>query len=301
MKNVYNGLLARVSGDPTLLVVVVVILVLLLGWSVYANLEARKEIEEGNAKIAELESFLSTTSDSLASTKGANNDLNRMLAEEKGKTSSFERQIGELSQSVSKLVKLSQTDEELLQKYSKVYFLNENYIPENLTSIHSSYLSSEEKIHKVHTNVLPFLVRLLDTAKAQGHDIKVISAYRAFGAQFLLKQNYKTTFGVGANTFSADQGYSEHQLGTALDFTTHALGNTFESFGGTDAYRWLRDNAHLFGFILSYPEDNKFYAFEPWHWRFVGTTLATRLHDESKRFYDLDQRDIDTYLADIFE
>ena len=40
---------------------------------------------------------------------------------------------------------------------------------------------------------------------------------------------------------------------------------------------------------------------EPWHWRFVGVALATRLHNENKSFYDLTQREIDAYLVSIFD
>ena len=41
---------------------------------------------------------------------------------------------------------------------------------------------------------------------------------------------------------------------------------------------WLRDNAWRFGFILRYPADKTpitGYSFEPWHFRYVGTDLAT--------------------------
>jgi hypothetical protein len=62
------------------------------------------------------------------------------------------------------------------------------------------------------------------------------------------------------------------------------------------------DNAHRYGFILSYPEGNDFYIFEPWHWRFVGRDLARHLdRNEDETFYTMDQRDINEYLLEIFE
>jgi LAS superfamily LD-carboxypeptidase LdcB len=100
---------------------------------------------------------------------------------------------------------------------------------------------------------------------------------------------------------SADQGYSEHQLGTALDFTTRALGAGFTSFAKTEAYSWLQANAYKYGFVISYPEDNTYYQFEPWHWRFVGVSLATMLHEEGQNFYDVLQSKIDAYLIKIFD
>ena len=67
-------------------------------------------------------------------------------------------------------------------------------------------------------------------------------------------------------------------------------------FDKTPGYPWLQAHAHEHGFILSYPKGNGHFVFEPWHWRYVGVELATRLHEDGKYFYDLDQRLIDTYL-----
>jgi D-alanyl-D-alanine carboxypeptidase len=110
------------------------------------------------------------------------------------------------------------------------------------------------------------------------------------------------TYGSGANAFSADQGYSEHQLGTTFDFTTEGIGGGLvTSFENTPAFAWLKDNAHKYGFTLSYPKDNAYYVYEPWHWRFVGEDLAEDLHEAGKTFYDWDQREIDKYLIKIFD
>ncbi|OHB11524.1 MAG: hypothetical protein A3H60_01405 [Candidatus Zambryskibacteria bacterium RIFCSPLOWO2_02_FULL_44_12b] len=130
----------------------------------------------------------------------------------------------------------------------------------------------------------------------------IASAFRSFETQASLKSEYRVVYGAGtANQFSADQGYSEHQLGTAMDFTTPSVGGAFSKFPADPAYDWLQDNAHKYGFVLSYPENNSYYKFEPWHWRFVGVALATFLHGEGKYFYDLDQREIDTYLIKLFD
>lgn len=131
--------------------------------------------------------------------------------------------------------------------------------------------------------------------------MKVISAYRSFGAQSTLKSAYTVIYGSSANKFSADQGYSEHQLGTTIDFTTSKLGANFITFEKTESYTWLLQNAYRYGFILSYPENSDYYIFEPWHWRFVGKGLALQLHNENKNFNDLNQREIDEYLGSLFD
>ncbi|MEK7148189.1 MAG: M15 family metallopeptidase [Patescibacteria group bacterium] len=228
-------------------------------------------------------------------------DLIKQLQAKEGVINNFQGQIGQISSTVGTLEKLSQTDKELLKKYSKIYFLNENYIPATLTDIDEKYLLENSKNFMMHAKAWPYLRSLLEAAHREGINLLVASAYRSFGTQTVLKSGYNVTFGSGANAFSADQGYSEHQLGTALDFTTKKLGPAFSTFASEPAYKWLTDNAYKYGFILSYPENNGYYKFEPWHWRFVGIALAKTLRNENKYFYDLDQRDIDKYLINIFD
>lgn len=141
----------------------------------------------------------------------------------------------------------------------------------------------------------------MDAARGAGRDLYVASAYRSFDQQNDLKAAYKVTYGAGtANSFSADQGYSEHQLGTTVDFTTEKIGGGLAGFDKTQEYQWLLQNAYKYGFVLSYPPGNDYYVFEPWHWRFVGVELATRLHEEHQNFMDLGQRQLDPYLVNIF-
>jgi len=210
--------------------------------------------------------------------------------------------VGQISSTVGTLEKLSKTDPELLQKYSKVFFLNEHYAPERVIEIPKANLYIESEPELIHASVWPYLNTLFTAAKQDGITIYVRSAYRSFDEQHHLKAAYRVTYGEGtANQFSADQGYSEHQLGTTIDIITTGLGGQLEGFDTTAAYTWLQNNAHKYGFTLSYPENNSYYIFEPWHWRFVGVGLATDLHNQGKHFYDLDQRDIDEYLVNIFD
>jgi LAS superfamily LD-carboxypeptidase LdcB len=225
-----------------------------------------------------------------------------LLRSEKEKNNEFQNQIRDIVGTVSSLNKLAQTDKELLEKYSKVYFLNEHYIPEKLAQVPSEYAFPKDKNLELHEKVLPYMLALLKDSKDAGMHLKITSAYRSFGEQGTLKQGYTVVYGKGtANQFSADQGYSEHQLGTTVDFTTDETLGNFNKFKTTPEYKWLKDNAYKYGFTLSYPEGNTYYQFEPWHWRFVGKNLARRLQEDKTFFYDLDQRVIDNYLISIFD
>jgi D-alanyl-D-alanine carboxypeptidase len=213
-----------------------------------------------------------------------------------------EKEVDKLSDKTNEIIKLISTDEELLQKYSKVFFLNENYAPKELKAIDQKWWAISDKIIDVNSDIKKHLENLLEDAQEDGIELRVLSGYRSFSTQASLKYNYLITYGSGANTFSADQGYSEHQLGTTVDFTTPTLGaNLSTSFDQTEAFKWLTENAYKYGFVMSYPKGNQFYQYEPWHWRFVSRDLADELHDEGIGFYDMDQREINKYLQDFFD
>ena len=258
-------------------------------------------LAEREEEITNLNANIEMIKQELAASNENGSELLNMLTAEKDKNSVFEDQISDITGTVGKLDKLSKTDPQLLQKYSKVYFLNENYMPGLVLKISKAFLADPTTPEFIHEKVAPYLTDLLDDAKDDGVDLRIVSAYRSFDEQESLKNIYAVQYGTGANAFSADQGYSEHQLGTTVDFTTPEIGDSLTGFDTTSAYTWLRKNAHMYGFILSYPQGNAYYVFEPWHWRFVGKDLARDLHRDGKYFYDLDQRTIDTYLISLFD
>lgn len=72
-------------------------------------------------------------------------------------------------------------------------------------------------------------------------------------------------------------GASDHNLGLAVDFNN--VDNNFEDL---DAFKWLKENAEDYGFILRYPKDKEEItkiAYESWHWRFVGEEHAKKMNE----------------------
>lgn len=238
----------------------------------------------------------------LAAAEEENESLRNLLQAEAAENEAFGKRVEDLASSVNFLDKLSKTDRELLQKYSSVYFLNDNFVPDPLVPLSDELLARPGGNMMLHGQVLPFLEGMMQAAENDGVPLKILSAYRSFGTQSALKASYKVNYGAGtANQFSADQGYSEHQLGSTMDFTTPENPESLAAFKASPQYQWLVSRAYEYGFVLSYPEGNAYFQFEPWHWRFVGVDLATRLYHENKNFYDLDQREINPYLARIFD
>ena len=83
-----------------------------------------------------------------------------------------------------------------------------------------------------------------------------------------------------ADTYSARPGHSEHQTGLAIDLA--AFNSNLNNFEETKEYEWVKDNAHLYGFILRYPKGKEHitgYMFEPWHYRYVGTKVAKEIYE----------------------
>lgn len=289
----------------------VLLFVMLIGASVYEYLQINKLTKavetlttQSSLSSRNIEQLAQNFSDLRNQTLGLSDTLTsaqQNIDAVKNQVGGVAQTVGSISGTVGTLQKLAQVDPQILKKYSKVYFTNENYTPAHLTLIPTDYLYSSLRSEQFLSEAYPYLQNMINSAKSQGTTIYVKSAYRSFAEQKSLKSSYTVTYGAGtANAFSADQGYSEHQLGTTADFTAPGLNSKLDGFDKTQAYLWLLDNAHFYGFILSYPKGNKYYVYEPWHWRYVGIKLATYLFNNKLNFYDLDQREIDKYLVDTF-
>ncbi len=284
------------------LAISVLLMVCILSYFVYKGYTSvRKENFTLLSEFNTLSASLQSTNENLISLQNSHADLQDKLSIQVRKSELLEQYVNKITNTVANFEKLSKLDPELLKKYSKVFFLNENYAPIKLAKIESSDTYNDGRVLEIHEKVLPYLEKLFYNANAEGLELRALSAYRSFKTQASLKAQYTVIYGTGANKFSADQGYSEHQLGTTIDFTNVKNGGNLSAFEKSPEFEWMRKNAHLYGFILSYPKNNQYYIYEPWHWRFVGVDLATKLHRDEKNFYDVEQRIIDDYLLTIFD
>ena len=116
------------------------------------------------------------------------------------------------------------------------------------------------------------------------------SAYRSYNTQNGLYTNYKNRDGEKeADTYSARPGFSEHQLGLAVDVRSSNLTSNLT----TEDYKWMLDNSYKYGFIIRYPKGKQHitqFIEEPWHIRYLGVELATKVHDSGltyDEYYDL--------------
>lgn len=116
------------------------------------------------------------------------------------------------------------------------------------------------------------------------------SAYRSYETQKKLYNNYVLRDGIeAADTYSARPGFSEHQLGLAIDIRSNTLNDNLT----TKDYEWMLENSYKYGFIVRYPKGKQHitqFMEEPWHLRYLGIELATKVHDSGltyDEYYDL--------------
>ncbi len=166
---------------------------------------------------------------------------------------------------------------------NKYYKLDKDYEPEDLTVINSKFASGTQKLRKEAAG--KFEEMASDMLK-ENLKIYAGSTYRSYSYQEGLYNRYVKKDGFKeAETYSARAGYSEHQLGLAVDIVNGKWNYLSEN---DKEYTWLINNSYKYGFILRYPHESEYitgYVFEDWHFRYLGIDLATKIY-ESKLTYD---------------
>lgn len=125
--------------------------------------------------------------------------------------------------------------------------------------------------------------RMVAAAKKAGLTIVWRVGYRSYATQAALYAHPPAVYGKNATQYVAKPGCSEHQAGLAVDVASpRGRGSAFKA---TKEYKWLRAHAHSYGFILRYPQGKTAltgYRFESWHYRYVGTTVASAFGPNSE-------------------
>ena len=164
----------------------------------------------------------------------------------------------------------------LVNKYNR---LNKDFEPSDLENIQSKYASNDQKLRHVAKEAFE---KMCYDASKEGIYIYAGSTYRSYSYQTSLHNKYISEDGLNeAEVYSARAGYSEHQLGLAVDI----LSSKWKLINEDDIeYSWLVENSYKYGFILRYPRKKEYitgYVFEDWHYRYLGVDLAKKVHDSN--------------------
>ena len=173
-------------------------------------------------------------------------------------------------------------------------------IPWNLTLVNSTHAVPEDWVvpeftelrngQRVDSRIYPELQAMFDAARAAGRTPLVISSYRTYDDQKnMLVKKYRAFKEQGyshedaqaeALKWAAYPGYSEHQLGLAIDVGT----SNSEKCSKDRVWSWLKEHCAEYGFIWRYSEEKSAItsiANEPWHFRYVGVEAATYIMENN--------------------
>ncbi len=157
---------------------------------------------------------------------------------------------------------------------NKTYPLPEDYVPKNTYKT----VNTANCADCLDKSVIDAYNKMKTDAAANGLTLWIASGFRSYGYQTALYNGYANANGkAAADTYSARPGHSEHQSGLAFDLNT-----VTQSFADTKEGIWINENCHKYGFIIRYPKgkDNETgYIYEPWHLRYVGENLASKLYN----------------------
>lgn len=150
------------------------------------------------------------------------------------------------------------------------------HIPKNLVLIDPSYVKGGYPRCLTKQTYSAFVDMSDALFNDTGEILQIASAWRSTQTQILFAKNRPEV--------AAPPGRSEHQLGTAVDLDI--WGSKEEDyFASSKAYTWMLSHAREYGFVQSFTKEGEVLTGipnEPWHWRFVGKTIATKVFDEKR-------------------
>lgn len=131
------------------------------------------------------------------------------------------------------------------------------------------------------------LAKLFIDLRKAGLDATVTSTFRSYQSQVRTFASWESGSDYNeALRFSALPGHSEHQLGTTFDVVTAENNLKLDGrFVNTKVAKWLFTNAYKYGFVMSYPQGKEKitgYAYEPWHYRYIGIDNVKKFRDSGK-------------------
>jgi zinc D-Ala-D-Ala carboxypeptidase len=205
--------------------------------------------------------------------------------------------VSELSkEKTRKLPSSAMTCDDVRVLVDRKHSLSPDYVPKHLVPLQDYGVPTlGSDVLRLRREAAEHLGRLMDRAAADGEELVVASAYRSYEEQRTTHARLMSIYGADADGMSAAPGHSQHQLGTAVDFTNAAAGHRLGvHFAQTSAYRWLGHHAREYGFVLAYPRGKKEqtgYQWEPWHYRYVGVEDAKRLEKKDLSLQEFLERE----------
>jgi len=160
----------------------------------------------------------------------------------------------------------------------------ENILPEDF----EVEVADIDETRQFDARAIEDLKKMINDMRNDGiENIWIQSAYRSVARQKELYDNSVKKYMQQGKTqeeavrltdeYINKPGSSDHNLALAVDF--NYVDNKFEDL---DGFKWLKENAENYGFILRYPKDKEDItkiSYESWHWRYVGEEHAKKMNE----------------------
>jgi len=159
--------------------------------------------------------------------------------------------------------------------YKDSYNMNLVNLYANMTD---SYIADRSDMELDKTYVEAINNLLDDFVAATGlNNVVANSGYRSYEEQNEMYLEDLERTGLNYSELVAPPGNSEHHTGLAMDFAVDD-GDAYPALRNEGEYSWIYENAHKYGMILRYTEQNKHitkYMAESWHFRYIGPVHAS--------------------------
>lgn len=221
----------------------------------------------------------------------ASNDLleikgSKITAKKKGKTVlTIKNNKNNISTDIKITIKKKEKPKVVKKEEEKTYeVVNRDgiYYIEDIMIVNKTYpLPADYNPGGLSDDYMNAFYQMQSAAELDGIELWIQSGFRSYYTQEAIYNNYVSMDGQErADTYSSRPGHSEHQSGLAAD-----INNPDESFNGTAAAEWLKNNCYKYGFIVRFPEGKEEYTgymYESWHLRYVGKEWAKKITESGK-------------------
>ena len=218
--------------------------------------------------------------ESKITTNNTTNDI-KIENNKKNNTSVTNNTINQKDQNTNQVLENNKNKQFEINEWNLKLVNYENSLPSDFVP----QLSSIDNTRQFDTRAIGKLKEMINDMKKDGiSDIWVQSSYRSIEQQQkVYNKKINEYIRKGKTHKEAEEltlkvinkpGTSEHNLGLAVDFNYVNL-----EFENTKAFRWLKENAESYGFILRYKKEKEEITkvnYEPWHWRYVGEEHAKK-------------------------
>ncbi|HVP18588.1 MAG TPA: M15 family metallopeptidase [Spirochaetia bacterium] len=169
----------------------------------------------------------------------------------------------------------------------KQHPLAADYVPADLVPLKTYHLRTTWPGLLLRKAIMPAVLEMTAAARRDGITLTFSSTYRSYEyQQGLFEREVKMYGRETAERESAHPGYSQHQLGTAIDF-----GTISDGYEKTREGQWVSAHAWEYGFTLSYPvgyEQVTGYRYESWHYRYItrpGAAMQREFFGDIQQYF----------------